>query len=249
MRYLCFALISFLIGQSLFAQSPEFRVESIKPSIYVHTSYMLYSGQPFPSNGLVIETKKGVVLVDTPWDTLQTRQLLDWISTNLKRPVLLAIITHAHDDRLAGTELLRRQGTRVICTPLTARLAKAKNHPVPDAILPNDTTLYIGGVRIETYFPGPGHSPDNIVVWLPKQKLLFGGCLVKSVEASGLGNIADADLSEWPATIRRVHERFPKIDLLVPGHQSWKTNDTSIAIPFGHPALQRTINLLDRKGG
>ena len=188
-------------------------------------------------------------MIDTPWDTAQTRQLIDWVGTNLKRRVILTIVTHSHEDRLAGTEILRQHGARVISTPLTAKLAKVQGSPVPDAVLSNDTTFTIGGTPIETYFPGAGHAPDNIVVWLPKQNLLFGGCFIKSVEASSLSNIADADINAWPNSIRRLHERYPKANLIIPGHQSWNTKASSIALPFGHPALKRTMDLLERKGG
>lgn len=240
-------ILLFLVGMpQAYAQ---LTVEAVAPAAYVHVSYNLYGGQLFPSNGLVVETKKGVVLIDTPWDTLQTRQLLAWVSSNLKKPVVLAIVTHFHEDRLAGTDLLRQQGARVISTPLTAKLAANLSLPVPDAVLPNDTLMNVGGVSIRTYFPGAGHAPDNIVVWLPKQKVLFGGCLIKSVEATGLGNIADANLTSWPVAVRRVHEKFPKPAVVVPGHQSWKTTPTPAALPFGDPALQRTINLLEQKGG
>jgi len=248
MKYISAVVLLFTMTQQLVAQS-SIRIERIAPSVYVHTSYKSLGGQPFPSNGLLVETRKGVVLIDTPWDTVQTLQLLDWVSTNLKKPVVLAIATHFHDDRLAGTEILRQRGTKVICTALTAKLAKAEGNPVPDAVLPNDSTITLGGMRIDTFFPGAGHAPDNIVVWLPKQKILFGGCLVKSVEAATIGNIADANLSQWPLAIQRIHERYPTIKTIIPGHQGWKTSETSIAIPFGHPALQRTMNLLERKGG
>ncbi|MFD2569178.1 subclass B1 metallo-beta-lactamase [Spirosoma soli] len=252
MKYLC--LLSMLwalaVGRHAYAQPFTISVEPLVPSVYVHTSYNLYGGQPFPSNGMIVETKKGVVLIDTPWDTAQTTQLIKWVSTYLKQRVVLAVVTHFHEDRLAGTEVLRRHGARVVSTRLTADLAKKEGFPVPDGILPNDTTLKVGGTSIETYFPGAGHAPDNIVVWLPKQKVLFGGCFIKSYEASSLGNLSDADLASWPAAMRRVHERYPKPAFVVPGHQSWKvTADAPTALPFGHPSLQHTVDMLERKGG
>ncbi len=249
MKYTGFVVAALALHLHVYAQQLTINIEPVAPSVYVHTSYNFYNGQLFPSNGLIVKTRKGIVLIDTPWDTVQTRQLLDWVGKKWKQPVVLTVVTHAHEDRLAGTDLLRQQGARVISTPLTAELARKNDLPVPDAVLPNDTTLEVGDVPLETYFPGPGHAPDNIVVWLPKQKVLFGGCLIKSYEASNLGNLTDANVKVWPTTLRRVHERYPKPALVIPGHQDWKVTDTSSALPFGNPSLQRTVDLLERKGG
>ena len=46
-----------------------------------------------------------------------------------------------------------------------------------------------GTYSIEAFYPGPGHSPDNIVVWIPEARVLFGGCLVKSAGAKGLAAV------------------------------------------------------------
>ncbi len=104
--------------------------------------------------------------------------------------------------------------------------------------LPADTILTIGGQTLRTYFPGAGHVPDNMVVWLPRQQVLVGGCLVKSREAQDLGNVADADLTAWAPTIRRVMAEFSEARIVIPGHQAW--SDAG--------CLQHTLNLLQAAG-
>lgn len=79
--------------------------------------------------------------------------------------------------------------------------------------------LAIHNKEIEIYFPGPSHSPDNLVVYFPQKRILFGGCMVKSLESTDLGNTADADLKEWPKSVNRVLERYKdKADIVVPSH-------------------------------
>jgi len=73
---------------------------------------------------------------------------------------------------------------------------------------------------VSVYYPGAGHTEDNIVVWLPKEKILFGGCLVKSLHAKHLGYTEDAVISEWPNSIQKIINRYPDIKLVVPGHGS-----------------------------
>ncbi|MCG8482478.1 MAG: hypothetical protein MJA31_04145, partial [Clostridia bacterium] len=63
------------------------------------------------------------------------------------------------------------------------------------------------------------HSPDNLVIYFPQKRILFGGCMVKSLQSKNLGNTADADLDEWPKSIKRVLERYQEdADIVVPGH-------------------------------
>ena len=70
----------------------------------------------------------------------------------------------------------------------------------------------------ELFYPGAGHARDNIVVWFPQQKVLFGGCFIKSVTATNLVNIADAVLSEWTPAIKRLQKKYKNIRTVVPGH-------------------------------
>lgn len=225
-------------GLAQSAKKPDIIVTPLNERVYVHTSYGVYQNAYIPANGLIIKTDSGVVLVDTGWDTKDdtdnTRQLLRWVADNLHQPVRFCIVTHAHEDRVGGIGELRKAGIRVISTPLTAQKSVELGYEAPDGILPADTTFTIGQEPIRCYFPGEGHTSDNIVVWLPKQQILHGGCFVKSVAAFGMGNIADANLTEWSASVRRVIARFGTAKTVVPGHEEW--GDTR--------SLEHTLQLL-----
>lgn len=79
--------------------------------------------------------------------------------------------------------------------------------------------LAIHSEGIEIYYPGASHSPDNLVVYFPQKRILFGGCMIKSLKSKNLGNTADADLEEWPKSVKRVLERYKEdTDIVVPGH-------------------------------
>ena len=216
------------------AAPPTVRVARIAPRVYVHTTYGEYQGTAVPANGLLVTTTAGTVLVDTGWNEAQTAQLVRYAADSLRQPVRLAIVTHAHTDRVAGTALLRARGIRVISTPLTARRAVALGYAAPEAAFRTDTTLRLGRTRLVLHYPGPGHAPDNIVVWLPQARVLFGGCLVKDAQATSLGNLDDADLAHWPVAVAEVARRYPNARVVVPGHYAWG----------GPEALTRTLGLL-----
>ncbi|GAB3018857.1 subclass B1 metallo-beta-lactamase [Spirosoma pulveris] len=235
MRKLLSLLSTLLLTTLVQAQSgqrPGLSVTPLNERVYVHTTYGMYGGTPVPSNGLIIKTKDGIVLVDTGWDTNtntdNTRELLQWVSKNLHQPVRLCIVTHGHEDRVGGISELRKAGIRVVSTPLTAQKSVKLGFESPEGILSNDTTFSIGKEPIRCYFPGQGHTADNIVVWLPNQKILYGGCLVKSVAVFGMGNLADANLNEWGNSIQNLMTQFKTARIVVPGHDEW-TDTRSLA--------------------
>lgn len=206
-----------------YAQSPklDIKVESLTKDFYVHISYQLLGGSPFPSNGLIVKTSEGVLLVDTGWGEDATKELYKWVRKNLKEKVKLCIVTHSHGDRASGTGFLQKKGVKVISTPLTAEKSAVQGFASPDGILSNDTTFTFKGLKVQTYFPGEGHTNDNIIVYFPDQQVLFGGCFVKSTEATGLGNVADANISAWENSVENVMRKFPNVKLVIPGHQAW----------------------------
>jgi metallo-beta-lactamase class B len=229
-----FIFVFVFVASNALAQQLE--VKKIAEGVYVHISSKVLESGKFPSNGLLIETPGSVILVDTPWDVPQTDQLLTWIGENVKKPVSHCIVTHSHDDRVSGINLLKaKHQTKIYSGRRTARKIKDE-YASPEVIVPDDSLMIIDGVKIQTYFPGEGHSSDNIVVWLPELKILFGGCFVKSVESAGLGNIADANLKEWPLSVSRVQQKFRKPKLIIPGHQSWESGKS----------LEHTLTLLKK---
>lgn len=222
-RLLQFILCLLLLmpAYRLQAQTQEIKVTKLASNVWVHTSYSTYQGALVPSHGLVVATKEGAVLVDTGWGNQPTEQLLAWVKTNLKQPVKVCVPTHWHDDKIGGMKAVQQQGVPVMTSELTAILAAENGKGTPDITFATDTAFTIGGQRFEVYFPGGGHTLDNVVVYLPQQKILFGGCLVKDLQATTLGNTADADLKSWPFAIQNLQQRYPKAKTVVPSHGPW----------------------------
>ncbi|RYD96645.1 MAG: MBL fold metallo-hydrolase [Sphingobacteriales bacterium] len=60
-------------------------------------------------------------------------------------------------------------------------------------------------------------TQDNTVGYFAKDAVLFGGCLVKELNAEK-GYLGDADTAAWPATINKLKQAYPGIKLVIPGH-------------------------------
>ena len=125
-----------------------------------------------------------------------------------------------------------------ILIDMTYALVDTAHYVRPTPSLGLDTTLIFGGTSVQVLYPGGGHTRDNIVVWLPASRILFGGCLVKADSAESLGYIADADLASWPGAITMLLHRFPRARIVVPGHGA----------VGGRGLLKHTLALLRERG-
>ncbi len=224
-----------LVLAKTFAQTSPLEIKKLSGNFYVYTTYNDFEGTPFPSNSMYLVTDSGVVMIDTPWDESQTLPLLDSIEKRHHLPVKICIVTHFHDDRTAGLNVLKKQGIKTYSSLLSFQKGKEDGSELAEFQFTKDTTFTFGGVKFETFYPGEGHTPDNIVVWFPKSKILYGGCFVKSIEAKGLGNVADANITNWPIAIKKTIKKFKSPRFVIPGHQNW----------LGKNALMHTLYLLE----
>lgn len=231
--------IFMLISTTSLGQFP-LEIHPLVGDFYVFTTYQKYRGIPYPSNGLYMVTEEGVVMIDTPWDTTQFQPILDSIAARHDKEVILTISTHWHEDRTGGVEFFKSKGISTYSSEHTAELCLENGVFPPEFTFRSDTTFTIGDYSISTFYPGHGHTIDNIVVWFEDEKILYGGCLIRSYETKGLGYTQEADLTSWPRAIETLQENYPKAKHIIPGHQGWSEGNS----------LDHTLNLFkDKPGG
>ncbi len=73
-------------------------------------------------------------------------------------------------------------------------------------------TVDLGGVKVDIWHPGPGHTRGDTIAWVEEEKVLFSGDLVEYEAGVYTG---DAQLEEWPATLEAL--RALKAEAIVPG--------------------------------
>ncbi len=193
-------------------------VGQIAPGVWMHSTTHPIGGFMYPANGLVLDRADGSVLIDTGWTPEQAGTLVQWARSALTSPVKAAIGTHYHDDRIGGVERLKAAQIPTYAHPLTCELARQIGVPVPEPLMGFTAASYRYDAGCELFFPGGGHTRDNIAVWLPEQRVLFGGCFLKSSTSTGLGNIADAVMNDWADSVRRLDRQYPGRAITVPGH-------------------------------
>ena len=76
------------------------------------------------SNGLIVRDGGRVLVVDTAWTDDQTAQILNWIKQEINLPVALAVVTHAHQDKMGGMDALHAAGIATYANALSNQLAR-----------------------------------------------------------------------------------------------------------------------------
>ena len=173
------------------------------------------ANQNFISNAGFVVTPAGVVVIDALGSPALAQRLIGEIRKVSALPISHVIVTHYHADHIYGLQVFKAAGARIIAHRAareylqsdTARLrmqaSRQELAPWVDAQtrlveadewLDGDRTLTIGGVPMEIRHVGPSHTPEDLVVYLPRQKLLFAGDLVFRARIPFVGQ---ADSKQW----------------------------------------------------
>lgn len=203
------------------ADEVKLKISHLTGDFFVYTTYNTYEGSQIPANGIYLVTNDGVVLVDTPWDTTQFQPLLDSIKFKHNKSVKLCIATHWHSDRTEGLAYYKKQGIRTYTTVLTDEFSKKNNKKRAEFLMTKDTVFNIGQYAFETYYPGEGHTADNIILWFENESILYGGCLIKGVDADNLGYLGDANVKEYVTTLKNVQKKYPDPKFIIVSHSDW----------------------------
>lgn len=227
------------MAQPVDSEQPPMVVQQVSAHGYfVQGLSQLGSGanQNFISNAGFVITPGGVVVVDALGSPHAARRLLKAIRQRTDRPVTDVVLTHYHADHIYGLQVFQQQGARIIAHRAgreylqsdTARLrleaSRVDIEPWIDAdtrLVPAD--LWIdgpmrferGGVAFHIDHVGPSHTPEDLTVYVPGERLLFAGDLFFNGRLPFVGK---ADSSQW---IRSLDQML-SVDaaVVVPGHGS-----------------------------
>ena len=225
MRILLTILLSLFLfaacksSKNLFKYEGEsFSVEQVSKHCFRHISYLeTETWGKVACNGMIVIENGEALIFDTPNNDEVSRLLNNFIKEELGAVVVGVVVNHFHNDCLGGLQFFKNANIPTYANNRTIALAKENNEIIPEIGFDVFDELEVGGSTVENHYLGEGHTSDNIVSYHVEDKVLFGGCLVKCMNASK-GYLGDANTEEWPLTISKVQEKFPEIRLVIPGH-------------------------------
>ena len=223
----------FVAAQTL----PPMNPVQVSPSVwYVQGVSALGStaNQNFISNAGFVVTPAGVVVIDALGSPALASRLLGEIRKVTPKPVTHVIVTHYHADHIYGLQTLRQHGAKVIAHRsageyLSSDLARQRLENSrremapwvnaetvlvpPDQALDGDLNLNVGSTSFVIRHVGPAHTPEDLVVYVPSEKVLFAGDLVFRNRVPFVGQ---ADSKRW---IRSLETLLAfDASTIIPGH-------------------------------
>lgn len=194
------------------------RIQKLKEGIYQHTSY-LQTPQfgKVPCNGLIVVSQEEAIIFDTPVADSASQELIQWIEEELHSSIKAVVATHFHIDCLGSLPIFHTKHIPSYAKDLTIQLSREEGSAIPQNEFKQVQNLTIGSQEVVLQYFGEGHTRDNIVGYIPKDEVLFGGCLIKS-QGAGKGYLGDANVQEWSNTVAKIKDTYPNLKYVIPGH-------------------------------
>jgi cyclase len=209
-------------------------------------AYVQPDGSWFINNTGFIASADGVLSIDSCATEARTRAYLAAIRSVTTRPITTLVNTHHHADHTNGNGLL---GAATIVAHVKCRDQMARTAWPPPAqlfgtvdwgavapVLPgicfqDRLELHAGARRIELlHFGMPAHTTNDVVAWLPEDRILFAGDLAFN---GGTPFALSGSIAGWLEVLGTLGTLAP--DIIIPGHGA----------PGGPELLRETASYLE----
>ncbi|MEW6658250.1 MAG: MBL fold metallo-hydrolase [Thermodesulfobacteriota bacterium] len=207
----------------------------ISDSVYSYTDVQGASPQnSFGANAGMVIGPDFLVAVDSLMSAREARRFLKDIKKVSKKPVKFLVNTHYHLDHTLGNSEFAKRGAVIIAqendkknmqkagagmlqyakqSGLSDKDLQGTELAYPTLTFKDRVTLDLGNNRIELLYLGPAHTTGSILVYLPKEKVLFTGDLLFTDFHPFLG---EADIEGWIKVLDYIMTM--EVDKIIPGH-------------------------------
>jgi len=193
------------------------RVQQLAPGVYAAKLSYVWTGW--------VELPDGIMVIDAGMADSVGAALADTIrARSPKLPFRYLVLTHNQEDHILGAKPFLSAGATLVTQVQVANEIDSILGISPDSAkeIRVDRIKRFGGAArpVEVVWLGkPANSAADLVVYLPKQRVLFAGDLVSNRSVPWLLD-RGFSMKGWLATLDSLGTRRFAADQLVPGHGS-----------------------------
>ena len=183
----------------------------------------------FTTVSLFVVGRNGVLIADGQGSPAATQTMLDQIRTITPLPVRWYVVGSDHGDHTAGNSVLPKDIRYIIHPTSRAQLVRDSAAAAssggrggqpprvvvvpPTAMTADGEKIDLGGIRVDIRFLGRAHTGGDLVVLLPREKIMF-------MSEAYLNRVFPAMRSAYPDDWAGMIERALAMDVTryVPGH-------------------------------
>jgi len=190
----------------------------------------------YMSNAGFVVTDDGVVVFDALGTPALGRAMIAAIRKITPAPIRRVIVSHYHADHVYGLQALKSPGTEIwahvkakayfTSGVAEARLAQRRVDLAPwvdestrvvppDVWLDGDSDFRLGSLTFRLIYSGGAHSPEDMLMYVVEDRVLFAGDLIFAGRVPFVGN---ADSRGWLAAMDKMLLLDPAPLLVIPGH-------------------------------
>ncbi len=178
------------------------------------------------SNAMFVVTEYEVILAGAHFIPEGVAELLKEIAKITPLPVSRVVLTHHHKGyNFIDFDLPPRAEIIVSANIWQALKGETRELKNPTAVFENAVTLNRGRVSLVIIDAGPGHSSGDIIVYMPKEGILFASDLLFN---ESFGFMGEASIHEWGESLELMEKLAPLI--VIPG--VGKVSDSTLITNF-----------------
>ena len=190
--------------------------------------------QGYMSNAGFVVTNDGVVVFDALGTPALGRAMVAAIRKVTRQPIRRVVVSHYHADHIYGLQEFKAVGVEIwahrkgqhylTSGQATDRLVQRradlspwvdeKTRVIPpDLWIDGDTSFRQGGLTFRLVYSEGAHAPEDLMMYVEEDRLLFAGDLIFAGRVPFVGN---ADSAGWLKAMDKMIALRPAI--VIPGH-------------------------------
>lgn len=234
MRWIIFTL--WFVSMAVQAEELALQPVPVAPNVYAVVGDL--AGQTYENDGLnnnlgFVVSDAGVLVINTGPSVRVARALHAAIRKITAQPVKWVVNVNSQNHYWHGNGYFKSQGATILASKEAERVMREMGAQQLDAnktllkekadgtvlTYPTELTadkreLKLGKTTVQLLHFGPAHTPGDLVVWLPQQKILFAGDIVYTERL--LAVIPIGNSANWVQAFDKLAALNPKT--IVPGH-------------------------------